>query len=70
MNFKSYNSRKLWVVEWVNPKWGSFNYMVFDNKEDAVLFFNDLSDYMEDKTINKLRINKIEILNDADHGKN
>ena len=42
-----------------NPKWASFNYMVFDNKEDAVLFFNDLSDYMEDKTINKLSINRI-----------
>jgi hypothetical protein len=33
--------------------------MVFDNKEDAVLFFNDLSDFMNDKTINKLSINKI-----------
>ena len=59
MNLESYNSKKLYVVEWVNPKWDSFNYMVFDNKEDAVLFFNDLSDYMEDKTINKLSINKI-----------
>ena len=59
MNLESYNSKKLYVVEWINPKWASFNYMVFDNKEDAVLFFNDLSDYMEDKTINKLSINKI-----------
>ena len=59
MNLESYNSKKLYVVEWVNPKWDSFNYMVFDNKEDAVLFLNDLSDYMEDKTINKLSINKI-----------
>ncbi len=59
MNLESYNAKKLYVVEWVNPKWDSFNYMVFDNKEDAVLFFNDLSDYMEDKTINKLSINKI-----------
>jgi hypothetical protein len=59
MNLESYNSKKLYVVEWINPKWDSFNYMVFDNKEDAVLFFNDLSDYMEDKTINKLSINKI-----------
>lgn len=59
MNLESYNSKKLYVVEWINPKLASFNYMVFDNKEDAVLFFNDLSDYMEDKTINKLSINKI-----------
>ena len=59
MNLESYDSKKLYVVEWINPKWDSFNYMVFDNKEDAVLFFNDLSDYMEDKTINKLSINKI-----------
>ena len=59
MNLESYNSKKLYVVEWINPKWDSFNYMVFDNKEDAVLFFNDLSDYMEDKTMNKLSINKI-----------
>ena len=59
MNLESYNSKKLYAVEWVNPKWASFNYMVFDNKEDAVLFFNDLSDFMNDKTINKLSINKI-----------
>jgi hypothetical protein len=59
MNLESYNAKKLYVVEWVNPKWASFNYMVFDNKEDAVLFFNDLSDFMNDKTINKLSINKI-----------
>jgi hypothetical protein len=63
MNLESYNSKKLYVVEWVNPNSGSFDYMVFDNKEDAVLFFNDLSDYMEDKTINKLSINKIKKLN-------
>jgi hypothetical protein len=59
MILEEYKSIKLWVVEWVNPKWGIFNYTVFDNKEDAVLFFNDLSDYMEDKTINKLSINKV-----------
>jgi hypothetical protein len=59
MDLESYNSKNLYVVEWVNPKWASFNYIVFDNKEDAVLFFNDLSDFMNDKTINKLSINKI-----------
>lgn len=59
MNLQSYNSKKLWVVEWINPKWGEFNYIVFDSKEDANLFFNDLSNYMENKTLNKLSINKI-----------
>lgn len=59
MNLETYKSKKLWVVEWINPKWGDSSYMVFDNKKDAQLFLNDLSEYMEDKTINKLVINKI-----------
>ena len=59
MNLESYNSKNLWVVEWVNPKLATFDYTVFDSKEDAVIFFNDLSNFMENKTINKLSINRI-----------